>query len=496
MPRGKRGSHGKAKVEEPARVSLARALQFQLDRVAFATDALGFTPDPWQAEVLRSTSRYVGICAARQSGKSDVVSVLALHCMIYRPGSEILIISPSERQSIEVLHKINTHRARLALDGKPVEDNKMTLELENGSRILSLPASEKTTRGFSAINLLIEDEAGDVPDELHEAVEPMLQVSRGRMVLMGTPKGPRGHFAEMWRDGEKKTDGGKWHRVFSTAWDNPRVPRADLEALREEKTRLGRLFWFQQEYECKFLASGQGLVYPYETEKNVLPRRLPLHRHFGWQYALGIDYGYTDHTAFVVLGWQEGDPTLYVIESFKKQGLLPSDAADIAKVLTNKYPFARIVGDAGGLGKPYVEEARRRLRIPIEYAEKNNKRGYIELFVGDLKSGNIKVFPGNEELLAEWQILPWDEDRALPADGYEDHLSDAALYAWRCCYAYVETVRKAGPKRGTPEFDEREAQDIFERRMSEVSRVHEEGGWQREENPQWNVVEADRSFFH
>jgi hypothetical protein len=370
----------------------------------------------------------------------------------------------------------------------------MSLELSNGSRILSLPASEKTIRGFSAIDLLIEDEAGDVPDALHETVEPMLQVSRGRMVLMGTPKGPKGHFAQMWRDGEQSKDAaGKWHRVFSTAWDNPRVSHTDLQALKDEKTRLGRLFWFQQEYECKFLASGQGLVYPYDARLNVAPQRLPQHRSHGWQYALGIDYGFTDHTAFVVLGWQANDPTLYVIESFKKTGLLPSDAADVAKGLTLKYPFARIVGDAGGLGRPYVEEARRRLKLPIEFAEKNNKRGYIELFVGDLKSGNIKVFPGNEELLEEWQILPWDEERAMPADGYEDHLSDAALYAWRCCYAYVETVRKHGPKRGTPEFEELEAKEIFDRRMHEIQE-QEPDAWQRE-NQQWSVNEVDTSYF-
>jgi hypothetical protein len=48
------------------------------------------------------------------------------------------------------------------------------LELANGSRILSLPGSERTVRGYAAADLVVIDEATRVDDELISAVRPML----------------------------------------------------------------------------------------------------------------------------------------------------------------------------------------------------------------------------------------------------------------------------------------------------------------------------------
>lgn len=380
----------------------------------------------------------------------------------------ILIVSASEDQALEVLRKVNVHRSKLKLDGRPLEDNKMSLELANRSRILALPASVGTIRGYSAVDLLIEDEAGEVPDDLHETIKPMLQVSDGTMFLMGTPKGPKGHFARIWHDG-----GDEWEKSRSTAWENPRVNKKKLEREREHCERMGKALWFQQEYECAFIATGAGLVYPFDRKKNACERlRTDIG---GWQFVLGIDYGFTESTAYVVLGWQRNDPNVYVVESFKREKLLASEAADVALGLTRKYPFARMVGDVGGLGKGYVEEARRRYRLPIEKAEKNNKRGYIDMFNADLRSGHIKVMPGNEELLAEWAALPWNEDRESPADDYDDHLADACLYAWRATYGFLEEIRKLGPLPGSQEALAAEAEEMLDRRIEEVNRP--KGDW-------------------
>jgi len=55
--------------------------------------------DSWQAEVLRSRSKRILLCCSRQSGKSTVTSALALWTAIYHPGSLILCLSPTFRQS-------------------------------------------------------------------------------------------------------------------------------------------------------------------------------------------------------------------------------------------------------------------------------------------------------------------------------------------------------------------------------------------------------------
>ncbi len=76
----------------------------------------------------------------------------------------------------------------------------MTLRLENGSRIVSLPGTEGTVRGFSGVALLIVDEASRVDDALYHAVRPMLAVSHGKLVLLSTPWGKRGFFYREWAE--------------------------------------------------------------------------------------------------------------------------------------------------------------------------------------------------------------------------------------------------------------------------------------------------------
>jgi hypothetical protein len=59
-------------------VSLAEDLKLALDRVSFAK-RLGLVPDAWQEDLLRSTSERVLLNCCRQSGKSTMTAVIALH---------------------------------------------------------------------------------------------------------------------------------------------------------------------------------------------------------------------------------------------------------------------------------------------------------------------------------------------------------------------------------------------------------------------------------
>ena len=84
----------------------------------------------------------------------------------------------------------------------------MSLAFPNGSRIVGLPGNEATVRGFSAVALMLVDEASRVSDDLYRAIRPMLAVSDGTLWLMSTPFGKRGFFYEAWANG-----GDTWERV-------------------------------------------------------------------------------------------------------------------------------------------------------------------------------------------------------------------------------------------------------------------------------------------
>jgi hypothetical protein len=213
------------------------------DRVEFAK-SLGLTPDPWQERLLRSTSPRVLLNCCRQSGKSTTSAIIALHRALYFPGSLVLALAPALRQSQELFAKIAGFYKDLGRPVAPHGERKLSLDLENGSRILTLPGSEKTVRGFSGVGLLIVDEAARVEDQLYYATRPMLAVSGGSLMMLSTPASKRGVFYTEWTSGEG------WEHYEVRADDCPRITRAFLE---EERKALPPPV-FRAEYECSFEA--------------------------------------------------------------------------------------------------------------------------------------------------------------------------------------------------------------------------------------------------
>ena len=222
---------------------LANDLSMALDPVIFAEQALDFKPDPWQAKALRWSGKRLLLNCSRQSGKSTTAAVLALHRALFYSGSLILLVSPSLRQSGELFKKV-TELSKLNEGPKLTENNRLSMTLENRSRIVSLPSTEATIRGFSGAGLIIEDEASRVDDALYYALRPMLAVSGGRIILMSTPFGKRGHFFHEWTEG-----GESWERIEIPASQCPRISPGFLE---EERRSIGE-WWFSQEYECRFV---------------------------------------------------------------------------------------------------------------------------------------------------------------------------------------------------------------------------------------------------
>ena len=225
----------------PLGLRLARDLQMRLDPSAVMRCA-GMDPDPWQESLLRSRADRMLLLCARQTGKSTVTGAIAYHEVAYNPGALVLLLSPSLRQSQELFRKVADFRNRLG-DAVPVKDESaLRVEWQNGSRIVALPGTEETVRGFSGVRLLIVDEAARVPDPLYFAIRPMLAVSGGRLICLTTPFGKRGFFHEEW------SGSNAWERVRITARECPRISPAFLE---EERNSLGD-WWYRQEYECDF----------------------------------------------------------------------------------------------------------------------------------------------------------------------------------------------------------------------------------------------------
>jgi hypothetical protein len=232
--------------------------------------AAGVRPDPWQEAVLRSDAPRTLLLCSRQAGKSTVAAGLALLEALTRPPALVLLLSPSQRQSAELLLKVREIYDAL---GRPVpasrpRDNVLRIDLANGSRILSLPGEEATVRCYSGVRLLVVDEASRVSEGLYYAVRPMLAVSGGRLLALSTPNGRRGWYWSEW------TSARPWSRVKVTA---SQCPRIDPAFLAEERAALGPRF-FAQEYNCEFMEA-IGAVFCGSDIDALTARAVPA-RHF------------------------------------------------------------------------------------------------------------------------------------------------------------------------------------------------------------------------
>ena len=246
---------------------MARDLSRALDPALIATDA-GITPDPWQAALLRTRPRRSLLLCSRQAGKSTVTALTALDTAIYQAPALVLLVSPSQRQSAELFRTVMIFHSKL--EGAPAltMESVLRAEMTNGSRILALPGTERTIRGYAAADLVVIDEAARVEDQLLAAVRPMLATSTGggRLIALTTPAGKRGWFFDAW------TGGNDWHRTRVAASDCPRITQAFLD---EELRELGAQR-FSEEYGLEFIDPDEAVFPTAIIDAAFTPEVVPL----------------------------------------------------------------------------------------------------------------------------------------------------------------------------------------------------------------------------
>jgi hypothetical protein len=197
------------------------------------------------------------VLKGRQVGMTEAAGALAIHTARSRPGSLSAIISPSLRQSTEV-----AMRARLGLmdlGDDLAQDSASLLRLRNGSRILSLPGTDRSVRGYPC-DLLVIDEAAWVSDLTWNAARATVVATRGRIVVQSTPGVPAGFFHDL---ATATPDAWEFMRVRSD--EAATIDPAFLERERREMDPA----LFAQEYLAEFgaVAGGRGLFTAAQLEE-------------------------------------------------------------------------------------------------------------------------------------------------------------------------------------------------------------------------------------
>jgi hypothetical protein len=242
----------------PARkpLTLAQRLALSMDPSALFEHCVGGPADLWQAKLMREVAvvandlsaklpRRFHVGASRSSGKSECVSICALFIGLYSAlaGRVILVISPSERQSLITLDRIRQHLYAVPASkgSRIIRENVSSFTIANGTTWIGLPGSQdgNTARGYNGAGCVVVDECARVSRETLQSVTPQLSTSRGILLCLSTPVDRTDYFGEI---ATRQLPDWSYHEARAS--ENPRI---DPEFLESERRSMG-----QARYACEY----------------------------------------------------------------------------------------------------------------------------------------------------------------------------------------------------------------------------------------------------
>jgi hypothetical protein len=435
----------------------------------------------------------------RRAGKSEFIPRSALLDALDAGFEEYVVIGAETQKKAKALHWHKLERAAKRA-GIPLVSNKTdgTFRTPWGAVILFWGISDEGAvdllRGF-AVAAAYFDEVATYASLLkylcNDVMHPMLATTGGKLTLCGTPSLTRaGHWFEICKGTEK-------HNWSVHHWDmlqNKCFPRDAEEELAKAAARLGGIesATYQREWLGLFVNDPGMQVYQYVAGRNdLLAEAPPLYNRATWTHTIAVDFGTTSACAWSVLCSAPHSNTVYVLCSMKQVGLLTDQAAKVTADLCHTYRPDMLVGDAGGLGAPYVKEWNQRYvgmtkagerPKPGEYgmpimlaAEKTEKRAGIEFVNTELFAARIILCqPACAPLSEEAVSLPWrDEYRLEEKKGMQNHCCDTLLYGEKAHMAYLNEALppKANTTRQTPD------DPAYVERERAALRASEAGDW-------------------
>jgi hypothetical protein len=380
-------------------------------------------------------------CCARRSGKTTTGRRKGARVACSGPNRWVHLVSLIRRNAKK--HWWTPLCALLhSLGWRPrVWEGDMILRLENGSHIQCLGiddiADVKKLQGdFS--HLIIGDEAhlphDNVQEEFYRAAAPMLDDYGGMFDWLGLPPGVEPCMMS------KCMDNPDWKTFHWTSLDHdfPESREKKKARIEAEIKRRG-LTWDSPEIQRVYLGrrvrDPSMSAYEYQAGRNdYAPRSVDFSRP-GWLHAVGLDLGFQDRDAIVVLAWRMDDPQrrVYVRFIWQRNHLSTDSLAYVVGLVAAVYRPVAWTGDTGGHGAVKVlQTLMQRLRIAIDpkppdvlvslgYVNDDLRTGRLLLPTEDVETARLqataaKMYAGRPTELAEVRGLLADSWAAAGAE--------------------------------------------------------------------------------
>jgi hypothetical protein len=435
----------------------------------------------------------------RRAGKTEAIPAYLHKAAAENPDCVIYYVGITGKRARELMWKPLTRFNKDFSLGCEVNKTLATLYHPNGAEIRLTGADDLEELGKKRgdkVALVVVDEAQAFPPRVLRALVddvfwPALMDVEGSILLCGTPGVVcSGFWYEITRneDANSRTlrlkgwEVHEWSGLdnLSLNFKGQKIAdrfRAELEA-REARTGPGDPSTLR-EWRGQWVNDSSALFYAFNEERNCYIGKLP--EGHVWLYVVGVDLGFDDAFALVVLAFSHTHGKVYEVESFKRSGLTSSQQVEKIREAVERWNPVAVKVDRSGAVKATVEDWRFKYGLPVEPADKAGKPAYVANLNAALMDGTFLLLKDGA-VAGEMAVLPKDPEgpkdkppREHPS--FPNHASDAALYAWREAWQRMgEDKPPEPPRTREKQHAEREARHI-ERAQLEILRKHrmEEG---------------------
>ena len=364
--------------------------------------------------------RFVCAALARRLGKTYIANIIA-QLVTLVPGSHVLIMSPNfslSSISFEIQRKL-IKSFDLEIERDNLKDK--VIELSNGSTIRMGSLSTVDSSVGRSYSLIIFDEAAlgaDGEDAFNISLRPTLDRPGSKAIFISTPRGKKNWFSKFFQRGfsEENPD---WCSISADYTENKRMRESDVAEARRTMTKAH----FEQEYMASFTMF-EGQIFQVE-EKHVVEYQ-PTD---GDEFLAGLDPGYRDPTAFVVIAYKPLEDCFHIVAEYLEAERNTQEHADEIKTMIDRFQVDACFIDSAA--PQFASDLAYIHDIATIKAKKDVLPGiaYVQTL---LETGRLKVDPSCTQTLAALDQYQWDTRETLTREKpmhEHSHIPDAVRYA-------------------------------------------------------------------
>ena len=390
-------------------------------------ELLGITPNTSQHAIINAINnpKYRFVCAAvsRRQGKTYIANIIG-QLVTLVPNCNVLLMSPNyslSQISFDLQRNLIKHFGL-----EVVKDNAKdkVIELSNGSTVRMGSVNQVDSVVGRSYDLIIFDEAALVngKDAFNVALRPTLDKENSKALFISTPRGRNNWFAEFFYRGFSD-EFPEWASLRATYHENPRLSEADIAEAKKTMSEAE----FNQEYMADFNVF-EGQIWAFDHEKCIEDlSELELKR---MDIFAGMDVGYRDPTAFVIIAYDWDSQKYFVLDEYlDSERTTEQHAAEIRKMI-----------DKWNIDYIYIDSAAQQTRF--DFAQNygistiNAKKSVLDgigQVAGIVDNDDLFVNQSCREVLMCLDQYQWDPNPNLmkerPKHDGASHMADALRYA-------------------------------------------------------------------